>query len=277
MPRSAFQALAGWHPQKAARGAVDATMTLRSPKPSIREMKAAIVRAGLETEDLVERSHVEERYEEALALQPREVDQSSSKAKGMAQAAALKNKAKAEPKARPPSQNESGWWRMEDLSISASHCVETPSRHRRASSPGMMEVGGFFSDFEAVRTVFSEYNAPRRSKAFKKYSEDPSAPEANYFMGKALQMAGQADQADEQYSLFYDRCVAIHQNRDKALKFYEQKIHILKKKQAKAVLRGAEPSVEDAKKLEDYEMMAACLPRVEAERAKRRKKTCVVA
>ena len=96
-------------------------------------------------------------------------------------------------------------------------------------------------------------------------------------MGKALQMAGQADQADEQYSLFYDRCVAIHQNRDKALKFYEQKIHILKKKQAKTLLRGAEPSVEDAKKLEDYEMMAACLPRVEAERAKRRKKTCVVA
>ena len=41
-------------------------MALRSPKPSIREMKAAIVRAGLETEDLVERSHVEERYEEAL-------------------------------------------------------------------------------------------------------------------------------------------------------------------------------------------------------------------
>ena len=205
-------------------------MPLRSPKPSIREMKKAIIDAGLETEDLVERSHVEERYEEALALQPREVDSSSSKAKGMAQAAALKNKPKAEPKARPESTNESGWWRMEDL-----------------------------------------------SKAFKKYSEDPSAPEANYFMGKALQMAGQADQADEQYSLFYDRCVAIHQNRDKALKFYEQKIHILKKKQAKAVLRGAEPSVEDAKKLEDYEMMAACIPRVEAERAKRRKKTCVVA
>ena len=42
-----------------------------SPKPSIREMKKAIIDAGLETEDLVERSHVEERYEEALALQPR--------------------------------------------------------------------------------------------------------------------------------------------------------------------------------------------------------------
>ena len=55
----------------------------RSPKPSIREMKKAIIDAGLETEDLVERSHVEERYEEALALQPREVDESSSKAKGI--------------------------------------------------------------------------------------------------------------------------------------------------------------------------------------------------
>ena len=217
-------------PPEAAPDQCATRMPLRSPKPSIREMKKAIIDAGLETEDLVERSHVEERYEEALALQPREVDQSSSKAKGMAQAAALKKKAsEAPPKERPPAQNESGWWRMEDL-----------------------------------------------SKAFKKYSEDPSAPEANYFMGKALQMAGQADQADEQYSMFYDRCVAIHQNRDKALKFYEQKIHILKKKQAKTLLRGAEPSVEDAKKLEDYEMMAACLPRVEAERAKRRKKTCVV-
>ena len=29
--------------------------------------------------------------------------------------------------------------------ISASRCVEAPSRHRRASSLGMMEVGGFFS------------------------------------------------------------------------------------------------------------------------------------
>ena len=217
-------------PPEAAPDQCATRMPLRSPKPSIREMKKAIIDAGLETEDLVERSHVEERYEEALALQPREVDSSSSKAKGMAQAAALQKKASEPPKARPPAPNESGWWRMEDL-----------------------------------------------SKAFKKYSEDPSAPEANYFMGKALQMAGQADQADEQYSMFYDRCVAIHQNRDKALKFYEQKIHILKKKQAKTLLRGAEPSVEDAKKLEDYEMMAACLPRVEAERAKRRKKTCVVA
>ena len=35
--------------------------------------------------------------------------------------------------------------------ISASRRVEAPSRRRRASSPGMMEVGGLFFDFEAVR------------------------------------------------------------------------------------------------------------------------------
>ena len=38
--------------------------------------------------------------------------------------------------------------------ISASHRVETPSRHRRASSPGEEVVGGFFFEFEAVRTAF---------------------------------------------------------------------------------------------------------------------------
>ena len=37
--------------------------------------------------------------------------------------------------------------------ISASRRVEAPSRHRRASSPGMMEVGGFFFEFGAVRNA----------------------------------------------------------------------------------------------------------------------------
>ena len=35
--------------------------------------------------------------------------------------------------------------------ISASRCVETPSRHRRDSCPSDEVVGGFFFDFEAVR------------------------------------------------------------------------------------------------------------------------------
>jgi len=38
------------------------------------------------------------------------------------------------------------------LSISASRCVETPSRRRRDSCPSHNEVGGFFFDFEAIRT-----------------------------------------------------------------------------------------------------------------------------
>ena len=47
--------------------------------------------------------------------------------------------------------------------ISASRCVETPSRRRRASSLGEEVVGGLFFDVEAVRTASSEYDAPRRS------------------------------------------------------------------------------------------------------------------
>ena len=46
--------------------------------------------------------------------------------------------------------------------ISASRRVEAPSRHRRASSPGMMEVGGLVFDFEAIRTALRDRDAPRR-------------------------------------------------------------------------------------------------------------------
>ena len=43
-----------------------------------------------------------------------------------------------------------------DGAISASRRVEAPSLHSNASSPGVMEVGGFFFDFEAVRTDLTE-------------------------------------------------------------------------------------------------------------------------
>ena len=49
--------------------------------------------------------------------------------------------------------------------FSASRRVEAPSRHLHESSPGMMEVGGFFSDFEAIRTEASDRDAPRRYRA----------------------------------------------------------------------------------------------------------------
>ena len=40
--------------------------------------------------------------------------------------------------------------------ISASRRVEAPSLHPNASSPGVMDVGGFFFHFEAVRTDLTE-------------------------------------------------------------------------------------------------------------------------
>jgi hypothetical protein len=44
----------------------------------------------------------------------------------------------------------------EKVEHAASRGAAAPSRHRRASSPGMMEVAGFFFDFEAVRTDLTE-------------------------------------------------------------------------------------------------------------------------
>ena len=47
--------------------------------------------------------------------------------------------------------------------ISASRRVEAPSLHSNESSPGMMEVGGFFFEFEAIRTASRDRDAPRRA------------------------------------------------------------------------------------------------------------------
>ena len=46
--------------------------------------------------------------------------------------------------------------------ISASRGAAAPSRHRRALSLGEEVVGGFFLDFEAVRTESRDRDAPRR-------------------------------------------------------------------------------------------------------------------
>ena len=50
--------------------------------------------------------------------------------------------------------------------ISASRGAAAPSRHRRDSCPPDEVVGGFFFDFEAVRTASSDRDAPRRRHAF---------------------------------------------------------------------------------------------------------------
>ena len=52
--------------------------------------------------------------------------------------------------------------------ISASRGAAVPSRHRRDSCPSDEVVGGFFFDFEAIRTESSDRDAPRRHVVFGK-------------------------------------------------------------------------------------------------------------
>ena len=69
--------------------------------------------------------------------------------------------------------------------ISASRGAAAPSRHRRDSFPGIMEVGGFFFEFEAVRTAF-DGNAPRRQGVRRHRRFHPAG-------GGPLQLGGGAD------------------------------------------------------------------------------------
>ena len=56
------------------------------------------------------------------------------------------------PRRRRVFQDGIGRWNDILSEISASRCVETPSRHRRDSCPSDEVVGGFFFEFEAIRT-----------------------------------------------------------------------------------------------------------------------------
>ena len=164
-------------------------------------MKKAIIDAGLETEDLVERSHVEERYEEALVLQPREVDQSSSKAKGMAQAAALQEKS-------------------------------VPKHLRKRARPRRTRAAG-----GAWRTC------PRPSRNRK----TPARPRPTTSWARPSRWPARPTRPTSNTRCFMIDVLLYIRTETKPSSSYEQKIHILKKKQAKTLLRGAEPSVEDAK------------------------------
>ena len=66
------------------------------------------------------------------------------------------------PRRRRVFQDGIGRWNDILSEISASRCVETPSRHRRDSCPSDEVVGGFFFEFEAIRTASRDRNAPRR-------------------------------------------------------------------------------------------------------------------
>ena len=69
-------------PLAAVREASPVAVREAPAKRSIREMKAAIIAAGLGTEDLVERLHVEERYQEALRLLATEKEPEESQPSG---------------------------------------------------------------------------------------------------------------------------------------------------------------------------------------------------
>ena len=62
--------------------------------------------------------------------------------------------------------------------ISASRRVEVPSRHRCASSPGEQAVGGFFFDFEPIRTA-SVAATRRRPAQSRMETGGPPAPRSS--------------------------------------------------------------------------------------------------
>ena len=68
------------------------------------------------------------------------------------------------PRRRRVFQDGIGRWNDILSEISASRCVETPSRRRRASSPSDEVVGGLFFEFEAIWTeprCSAQVRAPR--------------------------------------------------------------------------------------------------------------------
>ena len=68
------------------------------------------------------------------------------------------------PRRRRVFQDGIGRWNDILSEISASRCVETPSRHRRDSCPSDEVVGGFFFEFEAIRIetrCSAQVRAPR--------------------------------------------------------------------------------------------------------------------
>ena len=66
--------------------------------------------------------------------------------------------------------------------------------------------------------------------AFKRFADNPDDPEASYFLAKALQMAGQADKAEERYDLFADRCRQRFGSAAAAIEHYEDVVAKLEKR-----------------------------------------------
>lgn len=114
--------------------------------------------------------------------------------------------------------------------------------------------------------------------AFKRYADNPNDPEADFFMGKALQMAGQADDADDRFELFSKKCFERFGSHAAAVEHYQATAARVAEQEKKNRAAGSGTGRANAKSvsLEDYRMMESALLRVEAMRLKRKKRRCVV-
>lgn len=109
--------------------------------------------------------------------------------------------------------------------------------------------------------------------AFKRFADNPDDPEASYFLAKALQMAGQADKAEERYDLFADRCRQRFGSAAAAIEHYEDVVAKLEKRATADGDTGrADPK---AVTVEDYKGMRRNLGLAE-ERKRKRRKGCVL-
>jgi len=109
--------------------------------------------------------------------------------------------------------------------------------------------------------------------AFKRFADNPDDPEASFFMGKALQMAGQTDDADDRFETFAKRCRDRFGSHDAAVAHYDAVVAATPDADARA--GGGRPDPRAVTR-DDYRMMRAALERVEAARLRKAKRRCVV-
>ena len=110
--------------------------------------------------------------------------------------------------------------------------------------------------------------------AFKRYTDNPDDPEAAFFMAKALQMAGQMDQAEDRYDIFAERCRTRFGSHAAAVDHYSDLIATLEQ----AGNAGGDTGRADPKaiSLEDYKGMRRNLELAEERKRKRAKRGCVL-
>lgn len=114
--------------------------------------------------------------------------------------------------------------------------------------------------------------------AFKRFADNPDDPEASFFLAKALQMAGQTDQAEDRYEMFVDRCKKRFGSEEAAKQHYDNIVEKMTQAKKNDDKRGGGRTGRvdpNAVTLEDYANMRQSFDIV-AEQKKKRKKRCVL-